>query len=134
MVLKLSRLWRVTTATVGVMTVDDDPEGCFTLEEPMGDGCGKAPFAILPGTYQIKMQPSQRFGRPMPHLLNVPDRTAIEIHDGDTERDTHGCILVGNVRLGADSIGDSRRASDALNKQIQAAQDRDEEVTLEIAA
>lgn len=130
--LQLDRKWFVPTGTVGYLTVDSSPP-VFTLEEPIGDGSGEAPFAILQGTFEIRMMWSVRFKRNMPHLLDVPHRTAIEIHDGNSEVDTHGCILVGNVRLAVDRIGDSRNASDTLNAKLQAAQDVGDLIFITIA-
>ena len=127
--LVISRLWPVTVATVGMLTVNGADE-CFTLELPIRDGFPGS--AISSGTYPIKMRWSARFERPMPHVDDVPGRTAIEIHDGNTVENTDGCILVGNVRLSPTSIGESRAASDALNAKIQAAQDAGETVTLQI--
>jgi hypothetical protein len=37
---------------------------------------------------------SLKFGRKLPELLNVPDRTAIRIHRGNLVKDTEGCILI----------------------------------------
>jgi hypothetical protein len=52
-------------------------------------------FKIPKGTYKVKLTMSLKFGRKLPELLNVPNRTAIRIHRGNSARDTHGCILVG---------------------------------------
>lgn len=38
---------------------------------------------------------SDRFQKPMPHVENVPNRTAIEVHNGNYARNTDGCCLVG---------------------------------------
>lgn len=49
----------------------------------------------------------------MPLLVDVPGRSEIEIHFGNTPTDSRGCILVGHS-AGTDFIGDSRRAFDDL--------------------
>jgi hypothetical protein len=66
---------------------------CNTLEN--------AECKIPKGTYKVKVTMSSKFGRKLPELLNVPSRTAIRIHRGNTAKDTRGCILVGiNDKIG----------------------------------
>lgn len=65
-----------------------------TLERPWLDN-ERATSCIPPGTYQCKLLWSNHFGRNMPHLLDVPDRAEIMIHNGNTVKDTTGCIIVG---------------------------------------
>lgn len=48
------------------------------------------------GKYTVTMNiRSPRFRRYLPRLLNVPHRSGILIHEGNTVADTSGCILVG---------------------------------------
>jgi hypothetical protein len=61
----------------------------------------KAPgsTAIPAGTYEIALTWSGRFHRILPMLLDVPQHTAVRLHNGSTERDTTACILVGRRRV-----------------------------------
>lgn len=88
--------------------------------------------AILSGVYEVKMQYSPRFERNIPHLQNVPHRTAIEIHPGNTFNDSQGCILVGYKLNDDNTISESRDASDDLNKILQAEQDAGGRITITI--
>ena len=83
------------------------------------------------GTYEVIVDFSNRFQVRMPLLLNVPQFTGIRIHPGNTEADTEGCILVGKTR-GADFVGDSRIAYNALFADIDAAIMAGEKVEIEI--
>ena len=49
------------------------------------------------------------FERGKYHVLNVPGRSGIEIHSGNTTRDTKGCILLGTLFKG-DILISSRKA------------------------
>ena len=48
------------------------------------------------GQYKVIINQSPRFKRLMPRLLNVPHFDGILIHNGVTEKNSAGCILVGS--------------------------------------
>ena len=54
--------------------------------------------AIGRGTYPLTATLSNRFGRLMPLVEDVPQFDGVRIHGGNTDKDTHGCILLGRVR------------------------------------
>lgn len=102
-------------ATLGDLDVDGLPF-CHTLELPRGDygkGC-----AIPPGRYKVILNPSARFQRIMPRVLDVPGRTGILIHKGNTHLNTEGCILVGLEIVGPDHLMHSTEAYDRLFKAL----------------
>lgn len=105
MELRLDRTFFTDKSTIGSLCVDGVFE-CFTLED-------NAAIAIPTGRYQVVVTYSIRFKTMLPILLNVPGRSGIRVHAGNTEADTEGCILVGQAR-GADWIGNSRLALNAL--------------------
>ena len=131
MILNLIRRWFSEQSTIGELFVGEDFE-CFTLEDVIRDG-PKVPgqTAIPEGIYHIEITPSHRFKRDLPLLLNVPNFSGIRIHPGNTDEDTEGCILVGQI-AGQDIIWQSRAAFDALFKKIKAALDGGDSVTLTI--
>jgi hypothetical protein len=64
-------------------------------------------------------------------LLDVPGFEGIRIHAGNTDKDSDGCILVGELR-GASSLLQSRAAYEPLFKQIRAAYDRGAAIWIDI--
>ncbi len=83
---------------------------CDTLEDEIRDlnhngqfdqGEIKIPArtAIPCGSYNLVINYSNRYKRPMPRLLNVPNFSGILIHPGNTTEDTAGCILVGENKV-----------------------------------
>ena len=57
--------------------------------------CLEGKTAIPEGTYKVKLAWSQKRGRKVPWLQNVPHFTGIQIHTGNVPKHTEGCILVG---------------------------------------
>lgn len=117
-------------STPGMLYVDGVFE-CYTLEDLVRpkkvDGC----TAIPAGVYHVMINWSNRFKRLLPLLLDVPGFTGVRIHPGNTDKDTEGCILVGDSPS-ADFLGDSRVAFDRLFKKMKAEFDAGGRITLEI--
>lgn len=90
---------------------------CFTLERPESDDVY---VAIPAGTYDVVITYSPRFDRNLPHILNVPGRSAILIHGGNKKQDTKGCVLAGYNEYTDDEIGDNKAVAD-LTARIVAA-------------
>lgn len=82
---------------------------CFVLEPPV---------PIPAGVFDIKLEHSERFGRIMPFLQNVPGHTAIEIHYGNTAANTKDCLLVGQTK-GENFVGNSGPAFTALFAKLE---------------
>lgn len=95
MVLTLKRTHHLPEATLGQLFIEDvttDP--IYTLENPEREKDSRIPA----GEYQCKPYSGTKY-KDVYIVQNVPGRTAILIHWGNTEKDTLGCILIGN-RLG----------------------------------
>ena len=97
-------------STTGELYIDGQPH-MWTLELPDKNGL---PGSCIPqGIYPVVAYLSPKFGRTMPLLQNVPGRSEIEMHWGNTAEDTNGCILLGRTR-DTDYIGESRMAFDSF--------------------
>jgi hypothetical protein len=69
---------------------------CNTLELAWLNN--KQSVSCIPlGQYHVTVKYSDRLGRVF-HILDVPDRTDILVHRGNTSEDTYGCILPGRSR------------------------------------
>ena len=134
MKLRVERLWKKDTDTIGKLYVDDK-YFCNTLEDTVRDLSKEKKIpgktAIPYGEYKVVFNWSPKFGRNLPRLLNVPAFEGILIHPGNTANDSAGCILVGkNTEVGR--LTESRYTSDKLNVLIEDAQRRGESITIEI--
>lgn len=134
MLLEVKRLYKKDTYTIGVLMVDGE-KFSDTLEDKVRDLKSEKKVygetAIPAGKYKVVMFMSSKFKRVMPYLENVPQFTGIMIHPGNTIKDTLGCILVGeNKKKG--QLVNSRKYSDELNKRINEAIERKEQVWIEV--
>ncbi len=134
MKLRVERLWKKDTYTIGKLYVDDK-YFCNTLEDTVRDLSKEKKIpgktAIPYGEYKVVFNWSPKFGRNLPRLLNVPAFEGILIHPGNTANDSAGCILVGkNTEVGR--LTESRYTSDKLNVLIEDTQRKGESITIEI--
>jgi hypothetical protein len=123
--------------TIGKLYIDDVYQ-CFTLEDTMREKDGVIPnkvsgaTAIPSGKYKVVIDYSNRFKRPMPHVLNVPGFDGIRIHPGNSSADTEGCILLGTTWAGTDFISNSRLAYDAFFLKLADAVAKSEEICITV--
>ena len=87
---------------------------CFTLELPFLDN-KKSISSIPEGKYKAFRRVSPKNGLVI-ELMDVPNRTNIQIHAGNYTRQIEGCILVGKsiTYLDSDSIPDVTNSKDTL--------------------
>jgi hypothetical protein len=91
--------------------------GCYfyTLELPWRDN-ELCKSCIPGGTYTIQKAANGRW-----NLLNVPGRTEIQIHVGNTAADTTGCIIIGKSRgilEGLPAVLESKAAMEEFNNAM----------------
>jgi hypothetical protein len=106
-------------STVGSLSVNGEHQ-CFTLEDKVRAVKIPGKTAIPAGIYEVTITFSEKFKKPLPLLLNVPNFAGIRIHPGNTAADTEGCILVGTSQ-GVNMVTGSRVAFKPLFEKIQVA-------------
>ena len=110
MKLTLNRIAKKDTYTIGKLYIDGE-YFCDTLEDKdrglkqnmtlteLGQRKVYSETAIPTGTYKVIVNYSYKFKRELPRLLDVPVFDGILIHRGNTDKDTAGCILVGENKV-----------------------------------
>jgi hypothetical protein len=94
------RRWFTPKSTQSILFINGEQE-CFVLEDvTRPDGAKKVPgkTAIPAGRYRLIVDWSNRFQKYAFHILDVPNFDGIRIHSGNTDKDTDGCLLVGQER------------------------------------
>lgn len=90
--------------TIGKMFINGE-YFCDTLEDTYRELISasdkvKEETAIPNGVYKIALTYSTKFAKMLPEILNVPFFTGIRVHTGSSEKDTAGCVLVGDFKNG----------------------------------
>jgi hypothetical protein len=117
MIISIQRFEFGDKYTIGKLYLDGVFE-CYTLEDKVREIKIPKETAIPAGSYKVIIDHSNRFGRDLPHILDVPDFEGVRIHSGNTDKDTEGCILVGKSHA-VDFVSDSRKTFDILFEKIK---------------
>ena len=141
MELKVIRKWFSTKSTIGELYIDD-AFTCYTLEDVARPKGVKiyGETAIPEGKYKIKITHSNRYNKPLPLIYNTADRavvdghgvkfTGIRIHPGNSDKDTHGCLLPGLAK-GKDFVSNSRDAFQGIMDLLEISVELGEEIVIE---
>ena len=79
----------------------------------------KKETAIPTGTYKVTITYSNRFKKNMPLINNVKGFEGIRIHSGNTDKDTEGCILVGQNKVVGQVINSQATYKVLYNKLLK---------------
>jgi len=107
MLLELFRYNTTDTDTLGFLMIDGRL-ACYTIEDTQRAVKVDGQTRIPSGTYQILLRDEggmtkryrNRFGdmhRGMLHLQDVPEFSWVYLHVGNTEDDSLGCLIVGDI-------------------------------------
>jgi len=105
-------------STIGNLYLDGEWL-CDTLENPYLDN--QRNISCIPeGKYKVRLRTARESAtKEYLHLLvqDVPDRSLVLFHTGNSAKDTRGCILVG-IGTEQDFVKNSRLAMELLVKEI----------------
>lgn len=87
--------------------------------------------AIPTGKYDVILTFSPRFKRVLPLLLSVKCYEGVRIHTGNTNKDTEGCLLVGENKAKGQVIN-SRATLEKLMSVLLECDKRKEKITITI--
>lgn len=118
--LKLKRISDSVKATLGVLTDESNGLPLMLTLEPPEKGNQQSISCIPKGVYVCKPYSSEKYPD-VYQITDVPGRTHILIHVGNTPEHTYGCVLVGKVfgETGSQpSVFQSGDSLEALKKLI----------------
>jgi hypothetical protein len=139
MKITLKRIAKKDTYTIGKLYIDDiyfcdaleDKDRCLNgdmSEEEIIKIKVKGETAIPTGIYNISITYSHKFKRDMPLIENVKGFAGIRIHAGNTDKDSEGCILVGENKV----IGKVINSRNTYNKLFNRLVREKNKITIEI--
>lgn len=133
--LTLIRFHSSSDDTLGLLYIEKGFAG-FVMEDEFREIKVMGETRIPAGVYQIAYTWSPKFKKFMLEVLNVPNFSGIRIHPGNTEADTDGCLLPGNVCRfnpnGNSRVEESTLAYTRIFGKVVSALNNAEKVTLTI--
>ncbi len=104
---KIQRIQKDDFQSLGIWTIYDDNNfpkwECRTLELPDKDNQSRI-SCIPEGTYTVVKRNSAKYGDHF-HILDVPNRSYILVHNANYKRQLKGCIAVGLSHTDIDGDG-----------------------------
>lgn len=138
----LERIFLKEEYTIGILSIGN-VQFCDTLEDKVRDFNKDGDLddpgemkvygetAIAYGRYRVKVTYSPKFKRNLPLILDVNHFIGIRIHRGATNKNTLGCILVGeNTAKGR--LTNGKHYEEKLTKLLLEAQNKGEEIYINI--
>lgn len=142
MEIQVSRIARKDGYTIGRMslngvyfcdTLEDTDRGLnatMAVDEILAKKI-KAQTAIPTGKYDVILTFSPRFKRVLPLLLSVKGYEGVRIHAGNTNKDTEGCLLVGENKAKGQVLN-SRATLEKLMSVLLDCEKRKEKISITI--
>ena len=91
----LKRMRADVTGIYSTLTDDAGKFICVTLEHAFQNSDGNYHAIVADGAYTCTRRISPKFGFSVFQVMNVPGHTYVEIHIGNFNCDSSGCILLG---------------------------------------
>lgn len=153
MELKVKRLWKKPTYTIGKLYVDgkyhsetlEDKDRGITQDMPEWEIIKKKCYgftAIGTGRYRVRMDVvsqkfknrswAQPYGGRLPRLEDVPGFDGILIHVGNSPADTNGCVLTGYNRVRGKVVDSTKAFKALMDNYLVPASKRGEEIWITI--
>ena len=115
---KIKRIQKDSFQSLGILTIYDDNDfpywECRTLELPDRDN--QLRISCIPeGEYWVEKRNSPKYGDHF-HILDVPNRSYILIHNANYVRQLLGCIAVGlsHTDIDGDGLSDVTRSKSTM--------------------
>ena len=105
------------STSIGMLLVNEQ-FFCWTLEDIPRTVKVWGETAIPVGVYNVEITSANKWGKPMLHIMNVPNFEGIYIHAGNTNADTLGCVLVGTTVVDTKTVAGSKSALGALMEKV----------------
>jgi hypothetical protein len=144
MQIKVQRILSNKEETLGMLFLNGVPF-CWTLEDQKQEKKVMAETRIPEGEYVVKLRTEgshhdaytkkfPTYHKGMLELQNVPGFQFILIHIGNTDKDTAGCLLLGDLPILGEklTIGQSTVAYEKFYKRVISCLDVNEKVTIKI--
>lgn len=138
----IKRIAKKSTYTIGKLYIDNK-YFCDTLEDKdrgLKDTMSveeilkikvKHETAIPTGTYNMDITYSPKFKKQLPLILNVKGFEGIRVHSGNSDKDSSGCVILGQNKV-VGKVINSRVTCDKFNTILTGAKNRQEKITLKI--
>ena len=119
---RLVRILERKETTLGVLIIEDDPRYCTLEDAWLNNEIG---ISCIPcGRYACARVLSPKFGDTF-EIKNVPQRSHILFHAGNTNLDTRGCVILGSTFGEVAGVPAVLGSRDAYNRFLKRLQDVD---------